>query len=137
MKRVVIEVIPHNEQRYDTLGDWQVKEGEVVIKVSDVGNWLYSWLVAVHELVEVMLCLKDGVRQVDVDRFDIEYEKQGQATGLAPCGCRYTGEPGSDKHAPYHEQHKVAEAVERLILRRLGISWREYNKVLDKVYEED
>ena len=62
-----IETINHKDQRYDTAGDWFFDlSGDLYIKVSDTTNWKYNALIALHELIEVLLC-KDRIITTDDD----------------------------------------------------------------------
>ena len=71
-----IQTIPHDQHRYPTCGDWLLDEsGNLQIRVSDMGNTDYEALVALHELVEVLLCKKRGITTEQVDVFDKQYEK--------------------------------------------------------------
>ena len=120
--------IAHKDQRYETVGDWQVtptKDNEKVltITVSNTGNWKYDALVGVHELVEAILCLDRGVSQEDVDKFDREFEAK-----------RHPGndnEPGDDPEAPYKKEHFFATNIERLLSAELGVDWNEYEQTLN------
>ncbi len=124
--RIVIETIPHEQQRYQTVGDWVFDdEGNLTIRVSKLSNWRREALIAVHELVEVLLCKHDGVTQESVDIFD----KQFEAT-RAPDNF---DEPGDDPSAPYVKQHCVATGIERLLAAQLGVNWKEYEKELDRL----
>ena len=69
---VKIVTIPHEEQRYPTVGDWVVNGDNLYISVSKMSDPRYELLVAVHELVEVLLCKERGISQVLVDKFDME-----------------------------------------------------------------
>ena len=115
----MVETIPHEAQRYPTVGDWQWKDGTLVIRVSELGDWRYNALVAVHELVEVLLCKHDGVTEESVDKFDIEYEKQRDDKDVE-------SEPGDDNNAPYRKQHCVATGIERILAAELGVAWNDY-----------
>lgn len=122
---VMIRVIPHQEQRYETCGDWQVTPEGLLITVSKLGNIYQELSVAVHELVEAMLCLKDGVSQYDVDQFDMEYEAQRKPGDAS--------EPGDSCNAPYHTQHKIATSIEEQLISELGIKWEEYEEVINSL----
>jgi hypothetical protein len=51
--KVVMTVIPHQKQRYDTVGDWHfTSKGDLKITVSKLSDPRYETLIAVHELVE-------------------------------------------------------------------------------------
>jgi hypothetical protein len=54
--KIVIETIPHLDQRYKTCGDWFYEGEDLHIKVSDLKDWKKEATIAVHELVEAILC---------------------------------------------------------------------------------
>lgn len=129
-----IKFIPHTEHRYPTCGDWLYLDdpndetGSILeIRVSKMMNDLYAQMVAVHELVEVILCNAQGVTQEEVDAFDIAYE-EAQPEGD-------DSEPGDDPKAPYRTQHCFATAVERTLCAALGISWDEYDKCILALFD--
>lgn len=106
-KRIVIEIIPHNEQRYDTVGDYWVEGDTWHIRSSDLGEWRGSYLVALHELVELALITHRGIPEKDVLAFDLAWEKLPK---------REQGEePGFHPKAPYFHQHCLADTIERLV----------------------
>jgi hypothetical protein len=110
-----ISVIPHDKQRYDTAGDWRTYDhGDWVIGVSDLGDPRYNLLIAVHELVEMVLCLNRGISQEAVDQFDMNY------SGM------HADDPGDDPAAPYHKEHMAATAIERLMAVMLDVNWAKY-----------
>jgi hypothetical protein len=115
-----IKSIPHGEQRYPTCGDWQFEaNGDLTIRVSKLSDWRREALIAVHELVEVLLCKNDGVTEQAVDEFDMEYEKNRAADDI-------DSEPGMDPKAPYHRQHRRADVIERSLAIDLGVDWEKY-----------
>jgi hypothetical protein len=117
--RIEIEVIDHNRQRYDTTGDWIIdNDGNITIYVSKLKNWKYEMLIAIHELVEVILCKNKGISQEEVDKFDIAFEKKRKPGNI--------DEPGDDPKAPYRLQHFAATMIERTMCLSLGCSWRKY-----------
>lgn len=122
--KIVIEFIPHETQRYSTIGDWFWDEdGVLQIKVSQLPNdpkKLKALAIALHELFETGLCIDQGITQEEVDRFDMAYEK------TRPEGDE--SEPGDQLEAPYRDQHCFATAMERMFIAACGISWAEYEK---------
>jgi hypothetical protein len=122
--KIIIETIPHDQQRYPTVGDWQWKDdGETLtIKVSNMGNWRYEALVAVHELVEVLLCKQAGVSEEKVDQFDINFEARRTEGD--------DSEPGDDAQAPYRDQHCIATGIERILAVQLDVPWKAYEYAL-------
>src|SRR5882762_2975119 len=54
--RIVIEIIPHKDQRYPSVGDWQFDEqGNLSIRVSH-SQHKYDACLIMHELAEALLC---------------------------------------------------------------------------------
>lgn len=124
--KITIEVIPHDQQRYPTVGDWlYTPEGDLEIKVSALSDWRRESLIAVHELVEVLICKHDGVSQESVDKFDMDYEANRHPDS--------EDEPGDDPAAPYVKQHCIATGVERILAASLGVNWKEYEDELTKL----
>lgn len=135
LSRIEIEVIPHEKQRYDTVGDWYYRKdadlatgklGQVlVIRVSELGDWRYNALVALHELVEVLLCRHDGVTQEEVDRFDMDFEAHRKRED--------DSEPGDHPAAPYRKQHLLATGIEKMLAAWLGVYWKSYDERILKL----
>jgi len=124
--KIIIETIPHKEQRYPTVGDWFYDpDGTLHIKVSQLSDWRREVLIAVHELVEVVLCKNDGISQDVVDQFDFQIEENRKEGDLS--------EPGDDPSAPYRKQHCLATGVERVLSAELGVAWSDYEKELESL----
>ena len=112
---VRLRVLPQQEQRYQTEGDWLWKDNTLEIRISrEVGEEdpQYTMLMFVHELIEALLCRSAGIAAARVDAFDMVHQKDG--------------EPGDNPSAPYHQQHVAAEAAERALADQLGINWEPY-----------
>ncbi len=109
MPRIIIETIPAEKQRYDTLGDWRYNEnGDLIITVSDYSVLEPSgFLIALHELVEVALCRRRGVSQDAVDNFDMAFAGEG--------------EPGDDPGSPYRREHRFSMMIEHLVAHEMGV----------------
>lgn len=122
MKTITIRTIPHNDQRYETPGDWWFEpDGSLQILVSDMDNPDYEALVAIHELVEVLLCQKRGITQEAVDAFDKKFEEERKEGKHSP-----EDEPGDDPAAPYGNEHFMATAVEELLAAQFEVDWHQY-----------
>lgn len=118
--KIVIETIPHKDQRYDTVGDWWWEGQTLQIRVSDMGDWRKEMCVAYHELFECLACKQAGISQKAVDAFDMSWEEHD---GL--------DEPGDDPKAPYFKQHQAAMNPELWLAHYLDLDWEEYaDKVL-------
>lgn len=118
--KIIIEVIPHSEQRYDTCGDWQFAEnGDLTIKVSETGGMWMDFLIGRHEMDEAMLCLRFGVTEKMVDDYDLTHSEAG-------------GDSFSENSdAPYAKFHNDALAAEWIMARLLGVDWNNYTKTLE------
>lgn len=112
-----VKTIPHNEQRYDTVGDWFDRDGTCHFRISDCKNRKYEWMIAIHEMVERMLCEVNGVSQESVDAFDVSYTQDS--------------DPGDATRSPYRTEHCYATAVERMLCAAMGLSWKEYDTFLE------
>ncbi len=125
-EEVLIETFPHSRQRYNTVGDWTFFKNAInatilSIKVSRMQDWRYGMMVAVHELVEAILCTADGVTPEMVDEFDMAHEQDP--------------EPGDLSSNPCHRQHLFATRIEKMLCRKLGIPWRVYDAEVERVWQ--
>ena len=123
-----IETIEHNEQRYETCGDWMFDEkGDLLIRVSSMKNWKYELLIALHELVEVVLCKDRGITDDVVCAFDKAFEEK-RALGNVD-------EPGDDSLAPYKKEHFFATNIERLMSEEISVDWKEYDTTVNSLIQ--
>jgi len=105
--RIIIEAIPREQMRYATDGDWFERGDDLMIQVPNDLPHDEQFLIALHELVEVKLCIMEGVSQQAVDEFDFAF------TG--------DGEPGDSPYAPYRNQHRRAMLVEHMRASFMGL----------------
>jgi len=120
---VSVYVIPHAEQRYvGTDWQWQA-DGGLVIRVSDLGDSRFNLLIAAHELVESLLCRRDGVTEAAVDAWDLAHTDED--------------EPGEVEGCPYFSQHEEASWVERELADLMGVDWDEYSESFERFGEKD
>lgn len=121
IQQVHVEIVPAKCMRYRTVGDWLfLSPGCLMIRVADTGNWKYNILVAIHELIEVVLCRDSGVKEKQVDRFDLAHQDDE--------------DPGTHPKAPYRIQHLTAMGVEMIMAACMGVNWRVYEDALDAIY---
>jgi len=119
--KITIETIPHKEQRYETVGDWQFLGDDLTIRVSGMDHVAmkseqsyYEFLIGIHELIEAVLCKAYGITQEQVDYFDMSHPD--------------AEEPGALIDAPYYRQHLLASVIEHILADELGIDWNEYEE---------
>jgi hypothetical protein len=87
-----------------------------------MNNEMFNGMVAVHELVEFLLCRHKGISEEAITKFDIKFEKKRKKGN--------DDEPGFDNKAPYRNEHTAATAVEMIMCSSAGISWNDYgNKI--------
>ena len=138
IKKITIEVIPHLEQRYNTVGDWQFErspEGEPTalnIKVSDLDDQAYFILIGLHEAIEALLCEKRGVKESEVDQFDLNWKpsRVHWSSDTVP------NEPGEDYYSPYYQEHQIATGIERLLAARMFTNWARYEALVDELIKD-
>lgn len=125
MKTITIQVIDHKDQRLGQPGDWYfvndkgeiTDEGEhLVVKVSDLGDWRYNFLLGRHEMDEAMLCKFRGITVKQVD----DYDARPAADEDDPDS--FSGYPG----AIYQQDHNDALAAEWVMARALKVRWEAY-----------
>ena len=122
-----IKTIPHSEHRYPTCGDyWEDSDGVLQIRVSEMGNEDYEYLVAGHELRESYLCKKRGIAEPDITAFDIQFDKDGKE-----------GEPGDDPLSPYRREHFFSTSIERLEAAELNVDWGKYDEAIDSLFDKE
>jgi len=123
---IEIRVIPQRAQRYPTVGDWQVMPDgrKLRIAVSRMQDRRSEIAVILHEVAEALLCEDAGISTQAVDDFD-----------LGPVGSDLD-EPGDDPRAPYHAQHQVATAIERLACEAMKLDWGIHNDIVDAAGKE-
>lgn len=110
--KIVIETIPHKDQRYPTAGDYWDEDGVKHIHVSALGDSRMELLVAIHELIESALCDARGIAEPDVKAFDEAHPE--------------SDDPGALADAPYFREHIFAEMIEKVIALELGVNWARY-----------
>lgn len=130
MWKLNFKTIPHDTQRYETVGDYyETTNGygdkKWDFRVSDMGNDDYEFLVFIHELVEWRLTQKRGISEESITAFDKEFEAKRKQGNI--------DEPGHDLNAPYHKEHVFAELIERMVAHELGIDWEKYDEVVNNL----
>jgi hypothetical protein len=115
-----IQVIPHECQRYDTVGDYFTEGKTLKIRVSELANNRMELLVVIHELIEVLLTEFRGISEKEISDFDIAFEEAREPGNF--------DEPGDDPEAPYRDEHCIATGVERLMASLLKVDWKAYEQ---------
>jgi len=122
--RIITKVVPLDWQRYDTLGDYFDNGDALHFRITDTGNDEYNKLILIHELIEELMTRHRGISEKDILEFDLKFDDSKQE-----------GEPGDQIDAPYRNEHRFAEMIEKMICHELGIDWIKYNEDLNKVFD--
>lgn len=118
--RIEIKSVPHAQHRYPTLGDyWRSADGMLYIRVSQLPDWRYEFLIALHELIEEAVTRHRGIAEPDIKAFDEAHLD--------------LDDPGMSPEAPYHREHVLATAIEMLVAQELGVDWMAYSKACEDV----
>ncbi len=125
--RIQLETIPHEQQRYPTVGDyWEDENGVEQVRVSAMIDWRYEILVGVHELIELALARHRGISEKAISDFDIQFEALKEQE-------KVSGEAGDHPSAPYRNEHFFATSMERLLAAELDVDWSEYERYVDSL----
>jgi hypothetical protein len=101
--KIFIETIPHEDQRYNTCGDWVFnKDNSLTIRISETANFKWNCALILHELVEALTCRANSVTTEQVDAFDLTWKPFGSFE-----------EPGEDPRSPYFAEHNEASLIEQ------------------------
>ncbi len=124
--RIHVETIPHENQRYPTVGDYWDEDGTEQVRISQMKDWRYEILVTVHELVEMAIAKHRRIPEEAITAFDIAFE-QARESGFVQ------GEPGDQPNAPYRREHVFATNIERLFAAELDVDWHEYDEYVNRL----
>jgi hypothetical protein len=118
ISKVDIRFIPEAEMRQPGLGDWWFEDGVLHIRATTDseetrGDCKWAFLIALHEMVEAMLCRAHGVSQEAVDEFDLLFDSEEHDD---------EDEPGDDRRAPYRKEHRAAMLIEHMMAHFLGVT---------------
>ena len=130
MIKTIIKNVDVKDQRYPTLGDYYLTNTERIFSISNTGRSLYDDLILIHELVEEVLTRNKGIKEEDITKYDLEFEKKVELGVISG-----SSEPGEQLDCPYRREHILAETIERLILNHLGEDFNEYNNKLNNLFE--
>lgn len=127
LPKIIIDVTPHKKQRYPTAGDYFKSKGALNIRVSKMTS-NHEFLVALHEFIEWYLIENKGISIEDIDRFDIQFEKDRENGIHKPLT-----EPGDSLKAPYYHEHQIASKIEKEMAGYLGVNWTQYDKYVNSL----
>ncbi len=125
LPNIEVKVLPHKQQRYETVGDYLYINHKLLnVRISELEPD-EEFLIMIHELIEWYLNEREGITIGEVDKFDKAFEKKRKKGN--------TDEPGDCPQAPYHENHKYATIIEKILAWRLKVDWDEYNNHVNKL----
>jgi len=122
VKHTIIAIDP-SENRYGTVGDWMFAEnGDILVTTTKCGNADSEFLVAIHELIEAYLCLREGITEEEVNAWDVNNP--------------YLEEPGDSRNAPYHRQHAIAMRTEKFLADLMRVDWEQHQQKVENTANE-
>lgn len=127
--KINIKTIPHDTQRYSTCGDWWFSDDTLEIRVSNLGNEVWEWLIAEHEINEAIMCRSEKVEEKSVSNFDISFEIIRK---LYP-DIIGDQEPGDMINAPYNKMHIKATNIEKLSASYHNVNWKDYSNTINEL----
>lgn len=131
MNLVTFRVSKPEEMRYKTVGDWyteldkETNTEKTIIECVDLGETAMNFLILIHEFVEYTLCNAEGITQEEVDEYDFEHQDEQDEEEL-----------GENEDAPYHEQHMIADGLERIFCTLLQVNWQDYTEAVEEKWKE-
>lgn len=127
--KIEVHILAEEDMRYTrelnafTLGDYYHRAGALHFEVCDTGSDLFNKLILIHELVEQTLIEVKGLKEKDIDDWDVMFERLLNE-GKVP----EDAEPGAYPGCPYWHEHMFADLVERMMLNHLGMNYDQYNQ---------
>lgn len=120
-----VKVVPPEQMRYASCDDYtEQPDGSVLFTIADTGSLRSNLLVLVHALVEYALVEKAKIPLSLVDAWDMTRPDDDDT------------EPGDDPQSPYHKQHMLASAFERIVSDGLREDWFEHEARIDAAVEK-
>lgn len=105
---ILVRTVPAYQIRNHGAGDWSfTPNGVLVVEVAEMDKDS-AICVAVHEIVEALLCQKHGVTDEAVTAWDAASPDE---------------EPGEHPQAPYFREHMVALEIEKMLCTAQGHLW--------------
>lgn len=102
-------------QYSESWGDYWVDErGILQIRAVKMHQPMFSYYILLHEFMEAVRCLKEGISLESIEKWDIEHPDHD--------------DPGILHDAPYHKQHIESIFLEQLACLQDGLDWKEYNE---------
>lgn len=123
--------IRHSAHRYNTLGDYWLSKGTMVIRASRMSHPAYTLAIMVHEMVEFLLCRLHGINEKRITAFDKKHEEE-RRVGLR----HFDEEPGDAMDAPYRAEHQAATHVERAVIAAFDLKWEDYECECVSLFDE-
>ena len=114
---ITVRFVDHDDQRYNTDGDYWSSKSRWIAQLSKMPDWRYSYACMMHELIEMGLTQAHGIDWKVITKFDMDHPE--------------FLDPGHHKDAPYHKEHMEAEKVERMIIKMFDLNWDDYQKAFD------
>lgn len=138
-RRIVIDFVDHESQRYDTVGDYPPNQTMDSLReyppAEPITYFLISKLdhfrshaVLLHELEEKFENIRTGVTDEQIDEFDKEFNRR---ENFGPINMY--PEPGLDPDNPAHVGHMKADVIERMHILNMEDDWIDYEAEIEEL----
>lgn len=126
--KINVEIVPHNDQRYETCGDWFLdSDGVLQVRISKLSNPCYERLILIHEIVEFLLeSQKRGGDLSAMEQLVKETDAFDKAYEAARPSDDNESEPGCEPQCPAYQGHMAASAIENIAAMILGVNYNKY-----------
>jgi hypothetical protein len=82
--------------------------------------------IAIHEIIEALLCKHRNINGKIVTDFDIRFEKEKKKGKY-----NLIEEPGFAPDSPYFREHKFATRLEKYLIEEFDLDWDEYDSDIE------
>ncbi|TAL21871.1 MAG: hypothetical protein EPN94_12095 [Nitrospirae bacterium] len=128
--KINVKIIPIEKMPFTTQGYWFEDKDTINFLISEMSDWRYTVAILFHEIAEYFTCKNKGITTRTCDKFDELYEslyKKGEISRLK--------EPGDDRRCPYFKGHQLGNKFERIMIKELGASWKNYLRDCAEIIE--
>jgi hypothetical protein len=117
IKDIHMAIVPKGcmrPQYQDGWGDYWIDEkGVLQIRAVEMPDLMYSHYILLHEYLEAVRCIRDGISLESIERFDALHSDHD--------------DPGTLPDAPYRAQHMASMMLEMVACLQDGYTWDEYD----------
>lgn len=119
MYAINVRTYPVRDLRKGQLAEFTTQNGVTHFAVAEMFDQTHEFLVAIQEIVEKQAARFAGIKEHQIDAWDLMHEGKGDPAELPGC--------------PYAEAHELGEAVARMVAVKMGVDWKHHLRMRDAV----